>query len=128
MCTACTVCARWKKQDATQPIERLGIDFKGSLRSTSKNHYLLTVIDEYLRFPFAFTCTSTNTDSVIESLNQIFIVFGMEVREYLTNLRIATSQTTPYYPQENDQCERYNGIIWKQTLLALASRNFKESQ
>ena len=153
VCTACAVCARWKPRfytpeagrlvKATQPMERLSIDFKGPLPSTSKNRYLLTVIDEYSRFPFAFACTSTNTDSVIQSLTQIFIVFGMpsyihsdrgtsflskEVREYLTNLGIATSRTTPYHPQGNGQCERYNGIIWKHTLLALASRNLRESQ
>ena len=124
-------------------MERLNIDFKGPLPSTSKIHYLLTVIDEYSRFSFAFTCTSTNTDSVIQSLNQIFIVFGIpsyihsdrgtsflskEVREYLTNLGIATNRTTPYHPQGNGQCERYNGIIWKHTLLVLAWRNLKESQ
>ena len=51
-----------------------------------------------------------------------------EVREYLTNLGIATSRTTPYHPQGNSLCERYNGIIWKHTLLALTSRNLKESQ
>ena len=153
VCAAYAVCARWKPHfytleaghlvKATQSMEQLNIDFKGPLPLTSKNHYLLMVIDEYLRFPFAFACTSTNTDSVIQSLNQIFIVFGMpsyihsdrgtsflskEVREYLTNLRIATSQTTPYHPQGNDQCEQYNGIIWKHTLLTLASRNLKELQ
>ena len=124
-------------------MELLSIDFKGLLPSTLKNHYLLTVIDEYSRFPFPFACTSTNTDSVIQSLNQIFIVFGIpsyihsdwgtsflskEVREYLTNVGIATSRTTSYHPQGNGQYERYNGIIWKHTLLALASRNLKESQ
>ena len=123
VCAASAVCARWKPcfytpeagclVKATQPMERLSIDFKGPLPSISKNRYLLTVIDEYSRFPFAFTCTSTNTDSVIQSLNQIFIVFGMpsyihsdkgtsflskEVREYLTNLWIGTSRTTPYHP------------------------------
>ena len=148
VCAACEVYARWKSRfytpvtgrlvKATQPMERLSIDFMGPLRSTSKNRYLLTVINEYSRFPFAFACTSTNTDSVIQKLNQIFIVFGMlsdihsdwgtsflskEVREYLTNLGIDTSRTTPYHPQGNGQCARYNGIIWKQILLALASRN-----
>ena len=89
VCAASAVCARWKPRfytpeagrlvKATQPMERLSNDFKGSLRSTSKNRYLLTVIDEYSRFPFAFACTNTNTDSVIQSLNQIFIVFGMRL-------------------------------------------------
>ena len=51
-----------------------------------------------------------------------------EVREYLTNPGIATSRRTPYHSQGNGQCERYNGIIWKRTLLALASRNLKKSQ
>ena len=84
---ACAVCARWKPRfytpeaghlvKATQPMERLSINFKGPLPLTSKNRYLLTVIDEYSRFPFVFACTSTNTDSVIEGLNQMFIVFGM---------------------------------------------------
>ena len=120
VCAACAACARWKPRfytpeaghlvKATQPMERLSTNFKGPLPSTSKKHYLLTVIDEYSRFPFAFACTSTNTDSVIQSLNQVFIVFGMpsyihsdrgtsflskEVHEYLTNLGIATSRTTP---------------------------------
>ena len=153
VCAACAVCARWKPRfytseaghlvKATQPMERFSIDFKGPLPSTLKNRYLLMVIDEYSHFPFAFACTSTNTDSVIQSLNQIFIVFGMpsyihsdrgtsflskEVREYLINLGIATCQTTPYHPQRNGQCEWYNGIMGKHTLLALASRNLKESQ
>ena len=39
---------------ATQVFERLNLDFKGPLPSTSNNKYFLTVIDEYSRFPFAF--------------------------------------------------------------------------
>ena len=90
VCAACKVCARWKPRfytpeagrlvKASQPMEQLSIDFRRLLPSTSKNRYLLTVIEEYSRFPFAFACTNTNTDSVIQSLNQIFIVFGMWIR------------------------------------------------
>ena len=51
-----------------------------------------------------------------------------ELREHLTKLGIATSQTTPYNPQGNSQCECYNGIVWKHIRLALASRNLPETQ
>ena len=71
----CAVCVRWKPHfhtpetghlvKATQPMERLSTDFKEPLPSTWKNRHLLTVIDEYSHFPFAFTCTSPNTDSVM---------------------------------------------------------------
>ena len=39
---------------ATQPFKRLSLDFKGPLPTSPKNRYLLTIIDEYSRFPFGF--------------------------------------------------------------------------
>lgn len=62
---------------ATQPFERLNIDFKGPLKSTNRNTYFLNVIDEYSRFPFVFPCKDVSTQSVIECLCQLFSVFGM---------------------------------------------------
>ena len=59
---------------ATQAMKRLSIDFKGSLPSSSKNKYLLTVLDEYSRFPFAFACSnikSHKSQTVINCLQQI---------------------------------------------------------
>ena len=50
---------------ATQPFERLSIDFKGPLPSSSNNRYILTVVDEYSRFPFAFPTKNINTSTVI---------------------------------------------------------------
>ena len=153
VCTECPVCAQWKPRfhspdpaslvKATQPMERLSMDFKGPLPSNSKNRYMLVMIDEYSRFPFAFACPNMTTDVVIRCLNQLFSIFGMpayihtdrgssfmskELREYLTRLSIATSRTTPYNPQGNGQCERYNGIVWKHIRLALTSRNLPEAQ
>jgi len=36
---------------------------------------------------------------------------------------VASSHSTPYHPIGNSQVERYNGILWKATRLALKSHN-----
>ena len=128
---------------ATQPFERLSLDFKGPLPSTSKNRYLLTIVDEFSRFPFAFPCRSTDATTVIACLNDLFAVFGMcayihsdcgsaflstELVSYLHCRGIACSRTSVYNPRGNGQCERYNGIIWSAVKLALKSRGLEISQ
>ena len=87
MTASCSDCAELKPKyhkptqahliKATQPFERLNIDFKGPLPSASKNKYLLTVVDEYLRFPFAFACTDMKTPTIIKCLTQLLAIFGM---------------------------------------------------
>ena len=123
---------------ATQPLERLSLDFKGPLPSTSKHTYMLTIIDEYSRFPFVYPCKDMLTDTVIKCLSDLFSVFGMpsyvhsdrgpsfmsgKLKSYLHSKGIATSNTTKYNPPGNGQCERYNGIIWKAIRLSLYSQN-----
>ncbi|XP_042228552.1 uncharacterized protein LOC121870679 [Homarus americanus] len=50
---------------------------KGPLPSTSRNRYLLTVVDEHSRFPFAFACKDMTAATVIKCLRQLFAIFGM---------------------------------------------------
>lgn len=60
MCASSRICAELKPQfyqppngaliKATQPMERLSIDFKGPLPTATCNAYVLTVVDEYSRF------------------------------------------------------------------------------
>ena len=61
LCSVCDECKpRFHKPElahtikATQPFERLNIDFKGPLSSVTNNKYMLTVIDKFSRFPSAF--------------------------------------------------------------------------
>ncbi|GFX32206.1 hypothetical protein TNCV_1673141 [Trichonephila clavipes] len=128
---------------ATAPFERLNLDFKGPLPSVSRNHYIITIVDEFSRFPFAIPCSDISAKSVILHLKNIFSIFEMssfihsdrgssfmshELKSFLTSQGIATSRTTPYNPAGNGQVERYNGIIWKTIQLALRSNSMKTEQ
>jgi transposase InsO family protein len=153
VCSSCKICLELKPKfykppraaliKATQPFERLSIDFKGPLPSASRNKYILTVIDEYSRFPFAFPCPDVAATTVVKCLHQLFCLFGMpayihsdrgasfmsaELRNFLHARGVATSRTSPYNPQGNGQCERYNGIVWTSVLLALKSKELLVSQ
>ena len=121
-------------------VPNWSIDFKGPLKSTSRNPYMLTVVDEYSRFLFAFPCPITLSSTVIKCVDQLFTLCGTpryihsdrgtsflskEMKHYLTQKGIATRKSTPYHPIGNGQCERYNGIIWKGFQLALKSHNLQ---
>ena len=125
---------------ATQPCERLSLDLKGPLPSTSTNKYLLTIIDEYSRFPFCFTCSNVNAQTVITSLNQVFVIFGtpayihsdggaafmsQELTAYLRKRGIAVSRSSAYNAPGNGQCEHHNGVIWTAIKAALKSQNLE---
>uniref|UniRef100_A0A5S6PYY5 Integrase catalytic domain-containing protein n=1 Tax=Trichuris muris TaxID=70415 RepID=A0A5S6PYY5_TRIMR len=149
----CKVCAECKPSfykpettaliKATQPFERLNLDFKGPLPGDRTSRYLLCVVDEYSRFPFAFPCPDSSSSSVIKAMTELFSLFGVpayvhtdrgtafmsrELKEFFASKGIACSRTTPYNPQGNGQAERYVGIIWKMVILALRSRDWPLSQ
>ena len=58
-------------------MERLSIDFKGPIGNLNRTNYMLSVIDEYSRFLFAFSCSNINAKTVIKCLTQLFLFFGL---------------------------------------------------
>ena len=149
----CKVCSEIKPRffkpkndplvNATRPMQRINVDFKGPLPSSSANKYILTVVDEYTRYPFAFPCPDVSGSTVLKCLFQIFSIFGLpdyihsdrgssfisaEVTSQLHSQGIATSKTTPYNPLGNSQCERFNGTIWRTVELAVKSKNLPISK
>ena len=86
-CAPCRICAELKPQfyqpakstliKATGPIQRISIDFKGPLPTTTCNQYLLVIADEYSRFPFLYVCADIQTSTVINCLELFFSMSGM---------------------------------------------------
>lgn len=144
---ACPICAEIKPRyvghqghliKATAPFERLNLDFKGPIPSNTRNRYILTIIDEYSRFPFAYTCKDMTSETVIRCLKDLFSTFGTpayihsdrgtsflsdELRQFLTSLGTSCSRTTPYNPRGNGLVERLNGTLWRTIQLHLRSNN-----
>ena len=113
------------------------MDFKGPLPLSSRNRYLLVLIDEFSRFPFAFPCKDVSTRTVISCLTTLFSLFGFpayihsdrgssfmsrDLNQFLHERGVATSQSTPYHPTGNSQCERLNQTLWKTIQLLLRTQ------
>ena len=148
MTARCRTCAEVKPRflrpknppliKALKPFDRLSIDFKGPIPSSSQNKYMLTIIDEYSRFPFANACRDMTSATIIKNLGHLFSVYGLpgyihsdngpsliskELNDYLLSLGVPCSNSSVYNPRGNGQVERYNGIIWKGIQLKLHSQN-----
>ena len=74
----CEICAECKPQyyhpesthliKAAQPFERLSMDFKGPIPSNNENKFILTILDEFPRFPFAFPCKDVSSKTIMSCL------------------------------------------------------------
>ena len=111
---------------ATKSFERISLDFKGPLPTTSGNKYMLVIIDKYSRFPFVYACKNLKASTFIEILTDLFCIFGLlsyvhtdqgtnfmshDYKSWLHSLDVPTSRTNRYNPRGNEEVERFNGII-----------------
>ena len=126
-----------------RPFERLNMDIVGPkipAKGTGRR-FLLVLIDEYSRFPFAFALKEITMNAIINCLNQLFSLFGTpgfihtdrgsqfmgeEFEKFLRDRGISHSRTTPYNPKGNGQTERYNGVIWKSIQCLLHSNKLSQ--
>ena len=82
---ACTGCSEVKVKflkpkdkfnliKATKLYEKISLDFKGPLPTTSGNKYMLVIIDEYSRFPFVYACKNTPIYFVCSVCQSMYIL------------------------------------------------------
>ena len=152
VCRRCQTCAEIKPQffrpsnapliEATKPLDRLSIDFKGAIPSVTHNRYLFVAVDEYSRYVWAFPCSNMETKTVIRCLMEIFTATGIagfvhsdrgpslissELRTWFTKNGIAFSNSAKYNPRGNGQVERFNGVVWRSIQLSLRSKGLPDT-
>ena len=95
-------------------------------RSKKGNSYILVLVDYATRYPEAVALPSVESERIAQELMAIFSRFGIP-SELLTDqgsnfcselmnqvydlLKIRKLRTTPYHPQANGLCERFNGTL-----------------
>ena len=72
---------------ATQPFERISMDFKGLVASITKNKYLHVIVDKFSQFPFVYPCVDMKASTIIEKLCNFFRYSGF--RGMFTLIKVA---------------------------------------
>ncbi|XP_068111085.1 uncharacterized protein [Hyperolius riggenbachi] len=149
-CRSCAVCQKVKKGRTCraplcplpvigEPFQRVAVDIIGPLPipSSSGKKYILTVVDYATRYPEAAALSSLRADKVADALLGIFsrVGFPAEILSdqgpqfmsdlmgaLCTKIQMTHIVSSPYHPQTNGLCERFNGTL-KQML-----STFVESQ
>lgn len=146
-CRTCDICQRLGKGAVkgraplinlpvvTEVFARLAIDVVGPLSvcERTRNRFILTVIDMATHFPFAFPLRNHTAYDVAKCLISVFTMFGFpneilsdcgsefmsEVMQvFLHECRVTQIKTSPYHPQSNGCCEKFNRTL-KDMLKAL---------
>uniref|UniRef100_A0A8C5LM99 ribonuclease H n=1 Tax=Leptobrachium leishanense TaxID=445787 RepID=A0A8C5LM99_9ANUR len=111
-----------------EPFRRVAVDLIGPLAvpSTTGKKYILTVVDYATRYPEAVALRDIHAETVAGALLQIFSRVGFpqeilsdqgtqftaEVTQQLWRLcGIKPLYSSPYHPQTNGLCERFNGTL-----------------
>ena len=141
-CQSCDVCQRTVGKGTVQrapvqpmplvhtPFEKVAIDLIGPLSPpTSKgNRWILTLVDFATRYPEAVALAKTDTESIAEALLGIFSRVGFPTEilsdngpQFVSSVmkevaRLASMRqihSSPYHPQANGLCEKFNGTLKK---------------
>jgi hypothetical protein len=110
------------------PSELVACDLIGPLiKSPDGNQYILTIVDHCTGWAEAYAIADKTSKAVWQALSRYYIprhgvmatlltdlgkeFNSKELLEYLQAIGVEHRRTTPYNPQTNGKCERFNGVL-----------------
>ena len=153
-CRSCDVCQRLGKGKSvspaplhslpliSEPFCQVAIDIVGPLPvcKDSGNRFILTVLDLCTHYPEAIPLQNHTARSVAQALATVFSRFGFAqevlsdqgsdfmselMQIFLNDFGINHIRSSPYRPQTNGACERFNGTM--KTMLRSLTEQFPDS-
>ena len=117
-----------KGVDATRPFQKVAIDIIGEMpvMSCRGHRYILTLIDVCSRYAEAVPLKKIESKDIVQALYLIFTRIGFPeeiisdrgtqftsnlTKEFMNTFGIKQKFTTPYHPQCNGMCERFNKTL-----------------
>ena len=121
--------------------KRIHLDFVGPIdKSIIGNEYILTVIDAFSKFSFAYAVKKADSKNVCEKLEKLFLLVGNSEEIYTDKGKHFDSEmindickmfnlkhfyTSPYNPQANGICERFNATLCD-SIAVMVENNLKD--
>ncbi|XP_055865631.1 uncharacterized protein LOC129928743 [Biomphalaria glabrata] len=122
-----------------KPFQKVAVDLIGPMPiESSRNHkYILTLVDTCTRWPEAIPLVNISAIDVTRALSEIFSRTGLPevilsdrgsqftadiTKTFMEMYNIKMKFTTPYHPQSNGLCERFNKTL-KQIISKIANDN-----
>ena len=153
-CRSCDVCQRLGKGSSrapaplhnlplvTEPFCQVAIDIVGPLPvcKDTGNRFILTVLDLCTHYPDAVPLPRHTASDVEQGLTSVFSRFGLPqeilsdqasdfmselMQNFLHDLGVNHIRASPYHPQTNGACERFNGTM--KTMLRALVDQFPDS-
>jgi transposase InsO family protein len=115
--------------EASAPFELVACDCIGPLITASNGYkYIFTVIDVFTRYAEAYAVPNIQSLTLVTCLEDFLATHGSpkqlltdNAKDFESNLfrafcqafNITKKRTTPYHPEGNGSCERFNGTLMK---------------